>query len=185
MHNYAVLIHAKLTHYTKRCDLYWATSRKPLTLLGAPCLQYFGNKAIVLRKTTNEYFQYLFGPWDAHKAGFAKPLVQTGAVTLIQRFGSALNLNIHFQTTARAHGLRLKAPTLGTLQTLPDCQSDNPFSSSVGEAAGFSLHAGVATKANERTKLERLCRYITRPAVSTKRLTLTRNGQLRYELNQE
>jgi len=52
----------------------------------------------------------------------------------------------------------------------------------VGETAGFSLHAGVATKANERDKLERLCRYITRPAVSTKRLSLTRNGQLRYEL---
>jgi hypothetical protein len=32
----------------------------------------------------------------AHKAGFTKPLTQTGAVTLIQRFGSALNLNIHF-----------------------------------------------------------------------------------------
>jgi len=32
----------------------------------------------------------------AHKAGFAKPMAQTGAVTLIQRFGSALNLNIHF-----------------------------------------------------------------------------------------
>ena len=31
-----------------------------------------------------------------HKAGFARPLAQTGAVTLIQRFGSALNLNIHF-----------------------------------------------------------------------------------------
>ena len=30
----------------------------------------------------------------AHKAGFTKPLAQTGAVTLIQRFGSALNLNI-------------------------------------------------------------------------------------------
>ena len=27
-----------------------------------------------------------------HKAGFAKPMAQTGAVTLIQRFGSALNL---------------------------------------------------------------------------------------------
>ena len=52
----------------------------------------------------------------------------------------------------------------------------------MGETAGFSLHAGVATKANERDKLERLCRYITRPAVSTKRLSLTRNGQLRYEL---
>jgi hypothetical protein len=29
-----------------------------------------------------------------HKSGFANPLAQTGAVTLIQRFGSALNLNI-------------------------------------------------------------------------------------------
>ena len=42
--------------------------------------------------------------------------------------------------------------------------------------------AGVATKVNERAKLERLCRYITRPSVSTKRLSLTRNGQVRYEL---
>ena len=29
-----------------------------------------------------------------HKAGFTKPLARTGAVTLIQRFGGALNLNI-------------------------------------------------------------------------------------------
>ena len=71
-----------------------------------------------------------------------------------------------------------------TLQTLPDCESDSQFVSTVGDVSGFSLHAGVATKANERTKLERLCRYITRPAVSTKRLSMTRNGQIRYELNQ-
>jgi len=69
-----------------------------------------------------------------------------------------------------------------TLQTLPSLESDNPFSGSVGEAAGFSLHAGVATKANERAKLECLCRYITRPAVSTKRLSMTRNGRVRYKL---
>ncbi len=69
-----------------------------------------------------------------------------------------------------------------TLQTLPDCQPDNAFAGSVGEAAGFSLHAGVATKANEPVKQERLCRYITRPAVSTQRLSMTRNGQVRYEL---
>ena len=31
-----------------------------------------------------------------HKADFTKPEAQTGAVTLIQHFGSALNLNIHF-----------------------------------------------------------------------------------------
>ena len=30
------------------------------------------------------------------KAGYNKQTAQTGAVTLIQRFGSALNLNIHF-----------------------------------------------------------------------------------------
>ena len=52
----------------------------------------------------------------------------------------------------------------------------------MGEAAGFSLHAGVATRAHERKKLERLCRYIARPALSTERLSLTCNGRLRYEL---
>ena len=46
----------------------------------------------------------------------------------------------------------------------------------------FSLHAGVAARANQRDKLERLCRYITRAAVSEKRLSLTNQGQVRYEL---
>ncbi len=43
-------------------------------------------------------------------------------------------------------------------------------------------HAGVAAKAHERDKLERLCRYICRPAVSEKRLSLTTEGKVRYEL---
>ncbi len=68
-----------------------------------------------------------------------------------------------------------------TLQTLPDCEDDQ-FTSGVGNVAGFSLHAGVATRAHERAKLERLCRYIARPAVSAKRLSMTRNGRVRYEL---
>jgi hypothetical protein len=49
-------------------------------------------------------------------------------------------------------------------------------------AAGFSLHAGVACEVHEREKLERLCRYITRPAVSTERLSLTTQGNIRYRL---
>jgi len=69
-----------------------------------------------------------------------------------------------------------------TLQTLPDCESDNSSPATVGKTAGFSLHAGVATQANEREKLERLCRYITRPALSANRMSLTRNGEVRYEL---
>jgi hypothetical protein len=68
-----------------------------------------------------------------------------------------------------------------TLQTLPDC-SDGPLAPRTGNVAGFSLHAGVTARAHERAKLERLCRYIARPAVSTQRLSLTRNGQVRYEL---
>jgi hypothetical protein len=67
-----------------------------------------------------------------------------------------------------------------TLQTLP--ASDDSFGDEVGKVAGFSLHAGVAAKAHERKKLERLCRYITRPAVSEKRLSLTEHGKVRYEL---
>jgi hypothetical protein len=190
------------------------------------------------------------------KAGFSCKTAQTGAVTLIQRFGSALNLNIHFHMlfldgvyVERPNGsLRfrwVKAPTsaevtrlthtlahrigrflerqgllerdvensyfasdavdedsmaqlLGhsityriavgpqqgrkvfTLQTLPAC--DEPFDDPVGKVAGFSLHAGVAAKAQERKKLERLCRYISRPAVSEKRLSLTPNGNVRYQL---
>ncbi|MFT6791209.1 MAG: hypothetical protein ACJA04_000409, partial [Cellvibrionaceae bacterium] len=31
-------------------------------------------------------------------------------------------------------------------------------------------------------KLERLCRYVSRPAASEKRLALAANGQVRYEL---
>ena len=47
------------------------------------------------------------------------------------------------------------------------------------KVAGFSLHAGVMAEAHQRDKLERLCRYVSRPAVSEKRLVLTSNGQVR------
>ena len=67
-----------------------------------------------------------------------------------------------------------------TLQTLP--ASEEPFEDPVGQVAGFSLHAGVAAKAHQRQKLERLCRYISRPAVSEQRLSLTPNGNIRYHL---
>ena len=174
------------------------------------------------------------------KAGYTKTTAQTGAVTLIQCFGGALNLNIHFHmifldgiygginrspvrlrwvkapssdeltqlTHTIAHrvarylerqGLLVRdegnsyltaegidadpespmnqllgssityriavGPQQGrkvfTLQTLPDCRSDNPFADTLGQVAGFSLHAGVATRAHDRDQLERLCRYIT------------------------
>ena len=59
-----------------------------------------------------------------------------------------------------------------------------PYSSRrcVARAGGFSLHAGIAARADQRTKLERLCRYVARPAVATRRLSLTRQGDIRYSL---
>lgn len=190
------------------------------------------------------------------KAGFSRQTAQAGAVTLIQRFGSALNLNVHFHmlfldgvyverpegslrfcwvrapTSAELAGLtqtlagrigrflerqgllerdaensylvddelelgaiaQLQSSSITyriavgpqrgrkvfTLQTLPG--SDEPFDDGVGKVAGFSLHAGVAARADQRQKLERLCRYISRPAISEARLSLTPNGNVRYEL---
>ncbi len=68
-----------------------------------------------------------------------------------------------------------------TLQTVPAVATADD-NSSLAKGAGFSLHAGVASEADERGKRERLCRYITRPAVSTERLSLTAQGNIRYRL---
>jgi len=191
------------------------------------------------------------------KAGLTQKTVKTGAITLIQRFGSALNLNVHFHMlfldgvyTRNKQGKtkfqRTIAPNqqelaklvhtishrvarflerqgilerdeensylqldgidedpmqqligcsvsyriaLGpqqgrkvfTLQTLPSVEEDDRYAQ-VAKEAGFSLHAGVAAQAWERDKLERLCRYISRPAISEKRLSLTSGGNIRYQL---
>ena len=44
---------------------------------------------------------------------------------------------------------------------------------------GFSLHVVVRVEANDRKRLEQLCRYITRPTLSDKRLQLNAAGQVR------
>jgi hypothetical protein len=67
------------------------------------------------------------------------------------------------------------------LQTLPPSE-DESHGVLVGRVGGFSLHAGVSVKASQRDKLERICRYITRPGVSEQRLSLTSQGYIRYEL---
>lgn len=78
------------------------------------------------------------------------------------------------------------APNAGkkalTLQTLPAIVESGKHSGQLGKRAGFSLHAGVACKASQRKKLERLCRYITRPAIAEQRLSLATNGNVIVEL---
>lgn len=67
-----------------------------------------------------------------------------------------------------------------TVRTLPPAPEE-PFDDEARRrTGGFSLHAGVCAGATERRKLERLCRYISRPALFEKRLSLTSDGHVRY-----
>ncbi len=190
------------------------------------------------------------------KAGLTQASAQAGAVTLLQRFGGALNLNIHFHllvldgvyvrvkdrlefrrvppprkaeldellaTITRRVGRHLQrrgwltrdaqssqlnldredtaldsllghsityrialGPRAGqkafTLHSLPGTLLPEPDKPFLAKTDGFSLHAGVAAGADERKKVERLCRYIARPAIATGRLSLTAQGQVRYTL---
>ena len=175
---------------------------------------------------------------------------RTGAVTLIQRFGSALNLNIHFHmlfldgaytfdgpqpsfhrtprptpaelarllhTIGKRVARRLErdgflvrdpghehldfepaealdqligasihyriaiGPNAGKkallLRTVP--ARPEPFASTLlARQPGFSLHAATCCEANQRGKLEKLCRYITRPAIANERLSMNERGQV-------
>jgi len=185
---------------------------------------------------------------------------QTGAVTLIQRFGSAANLNIHLHCLMLDGVYRLTdggpvfqavpAPTTDQLQTLLTriikrvmkvltrqgalieetsgipylADSDHDPALAPLQAAactyrialesragrkvltwkdqalatsnpegpdppqgcvsglGFSLHANVVCGPHQRLTLERLCRYITRPALGHKRLRRTPTGEVALQL---
>jgi len=47
---------------------------------------------------------------------------------------------------------------------------------------GFSPHAAVRVEANDRKRLEQLCRYITRPALSDERVQLNDAGRVELKL---
>ena len=49
-------------------------------------------------------------------------------------------------------------------------------------AHGFSLHAGVRCAAEQRSELEHLCRYITRPVIANERLSVNHAGQVVLKL---
>jgi len=187
---------------------------------------------------------------------------QTGAVTFIQRFGSALNLNIHLHllvldgaytfiagrprfhrarpptndelerlldtlirrivgTLTRAGALVIDADEEGTQPYLNLERSDDDalatlesasvrYRIAVGPIAGrktlrlqtpgdgattvasltpltatrdgFSLNASVACRAEERKKLERLCRYVVRPPIALERLSRDGDGLVVHRL---
>jgi hypothetical protein len=68
-----------------------------------------------------------------------------------------------------------------TLQAVPVEPPEEPRKG-VAQAAGFSLHAGIGIEADARGKLERLCRYVSRPAVAEERLARTERGDVHLQL---
>jgi hypothetical protein len=189
------------------------------------------------------------------QAGLKRTTADTGAVTLVQRFGSAANLNIHLHclvldgvyrrtggepafhaacapTRAELAGLldKIIARLLKMLTRsgylveeqgmtyMADIDPDDPLRSlqtasctyriALGpragqkvlslrtvagrdktntralcaDAHGFSLHAGVRCGAHQRKTLERLCRYITRPAIANERLKRDGSGDVVLQL---
>ncbi len=67
-----------------------------------------------------------------------------------------------------------------TLRTLP-ASTESEYGQ-LANTSGFSLHAGVLANADEPEKLEKFCRYISHPAISEPRLSMTQHGKVRYEL---
>ena len=60
-----------------------------------------------------------------------------------------------------------------------------PFPSALlAKQPGFSLHAATCCEANQREKLKKLCRYITRPAVANRRLSTNERGQVIHTFKQ-
>ena len=70
-----------------------------------PLRWLFASEPRVLGKAL-EVVTRSIGSYLVKKAGFTHKTAKTGAVTLIQRFGSALNLNIHFHILSGAVRIR-------------------------------------------------------------------------------
>jgi len=70
--------------------------------------------------------------------------------------------------------ITLKNPGLRRTETQP-----KPFTV---DRDGFSLNAAVSCQPHQRQRLERLCRYVTRPAICLERLSTDAAGKVIYEL---
>jgi hypothetical protein len=68
------------------------------------------------------------------------------------------------------------------IRTIRPLDRPDPGLERVAKANGFSLHAGVCCEGHQKDKRERLCRYISRPAVAIPRLSLSSTGKVVYTL---
>ena len=123
--------------------------------------------------------QRVIGNWLADQAGVgrASAVCQEGSAAGDDAMDTLRMRSITYRIATGKHAGRKVA----TLQTLP--ADADAVHGDDGQVGGFLLHAGVAEQAHEADKLERLCRYITRPAIAERRLSISPQGRVRYELN--
>lgn len=62
----------------------------------------------------------------------------------------------------------------------PEAAPPRPFKKLCADHDGYSLHAAVRVGAGNPNRLERIARYVTRPALAQDRLALARDGSIVY-----
>ena len=121
----------------------------------------------------------------------AKALVKSGHLVCDEQAGHYLpdqvvdllgDLQSHSITYRIATGPR-RGQKVFQLQLIEPCEDNGQSASDpVANYAGFNLHAGLKIGSKRRDKLERLCRYISRPPLAQARLTLTEENKVAYRL---
>ena len=94
--------------------------------------------------------------------------------TLDQLNAASIRYRIAVGQGAGGRALTLRNPALTRTDSTP-----KPFTANQD---GFSLNCAAACQPHQRDQLERLCRYITRPALCLERLSTNAAGQVVYQL---
>jgi hypothetical protein len=95
--------------------------------------------------------------------------------SLAQLQSAAVRYRIAVGPIAGRKSLRLHTPGAA----LPIQEPAKPLTAT---RDGFSLNAAVACRADERRKLEQLCRYVARPPIALERLNRDGDGLVGHEL---
>jgi len=110
---------------------------------------------------------------------------QGGAVTLIQRFGSAAKLNVHPYRLV-VDGMHRSgadgAPSFVEAGAPNDDELHALLQTVITRLMKMLTRRCVLVEAHDRKRLEQLCRYIIRPALSDERVQLDAAGQVELKL---
>ena len=101
---------------------------------------------------------------ELHEQGDQLPLFQAASIQGRVALGPDAGAPLERLNRIAASGSRYRPPPL------------------CAEVDGFSLHAAVRIAADDRDRLEHLCRYVARPPFAAERLSLAPDGRVLHEL---